>query len=121
MTRRVFETVKTIVGVRYGKSLYKTSKLETTLKEVVSMYESHEMDDRRKNFVYSPALSSPGLAKRRKRSSLGTLPIFSSLSNAASASSPQLNEWIKAQANEPHSHRGETAVFYDDRAGACKT
>ena len=133
MTRRVFETNKTVGGVPYRRTLYKASKLEEAIKEVVSMYESPETTDPRRKvsqmgspYMKSPGLfgwgarqSSPALVKQKRsltlpggRSGMASPMPFSMGGNDTDPVwKPQIRDGFA----------GEEALWYDERPGKCKT
>lgn len=46
MTKKVFETDKTIAGLPYRKTLFKASKLEEAIKEVMREYAGRENEEK---------------------------------------------------------------------------
>ncbi|KAF8461866.1 acyl transferase/acyl hydrolase/lysophospholipase [Kalaharituber pfeilii] len=118
MARRVFETDKTLVGIPYGKTLYKASKLEEAIKEVVSIYETSETADRRKKLPHSPASSVSAGGKIKLRRS-HTMPSVASLTLDASPIPPSVEHIWKPQLYDLLTGRG--ALWYDERPGRCKT
>lgn len=73
MTRKVFETDKTIAGIPYRSTLFKASKLEDAIKECVREYEHERVGDSPVATPMSPArppsiYSSQGSIHRRSMS-----------------------------------------------------
>ena len=124
MTRKVFETDKTIAGVPYRSTLFKASKLEEAIKECVkehTIFEDEGNDGTAaggRELPISPASAisaSTGIPERslsiRSSSTLG-------VNNNISASSP-----ISAR-DSIHGMRGwgnPNALLYDDRENRTKT
>ena len=77
MTRKVFETDKTIAGIPYRSTLFKASKLEDAIKECVQEFEQEKGRDSSKGVPGSPIgpnrsqsiYSTEGSTRRRSLSS----------------------------------------------------
>lgn len=114
MTRRVFETNKTLGGIPYGKTLYKASKLAEVIKETTSRHLSGDTLDHRTKPTSTPSLafSWTSNATRAKRSqTMPSSPAASPVHNPETVWKPQVIDRVM----------GETALWYDERPGRCKT
>lgn len=61
MTRRVFETDKTIAGIPYRSTMFKASKLEDAIRDCVARYDQEESDESAIGSTSSPLPSTrPG-------------------------------------------------------------
>ena len=108
MTRKVFETDKTIAGIPYRSTLFKASKLEEAIKECVREYE-HEKDGNSPN----RAPGSPISPKRPQSvySSEGNTRRISISSNFGGPLSPM----------RPGATGNPNAYMYDTRDNRTKT
>lgn len=111
MSQYIFQEDKTLGGIPYGKTLFKASRLEEATKEVVGKYDSNDINDRRKKVNHSPSISSsssPSLRRFR----------FSFLPPSQSFISSDDSEW---KLYTDTVQIGESALWYDERPGRCKT
>lgn len=118
MTRRVFQTDKTIAGIPYKSTLFKASKLEEVIKECVR---DHTVFDDEGNDVLSNAvpmtpdlgMSSPGSAHLPQRSmSQGSR--YSQVGRSPTGSRASLNFGSVGRGNPD-------ALLYDSRENRTKT
>lgn len=126
MTRYIFEQDKTVGGIPFRKTLYKASRLEEATKEVVSKYESEDISDHRRK-PHSPSLGSgsswiPSARRTRRSHTLPSL-LLASASASASPTAPAASEGETGWWTPQHidAQAGERALWYDERAGRCKT
>lgn len=131
MTKKIFVTDKTIAGIPYGKTIYKSSKLEEAFKIACARHENDEIEDRRLlRRMYSSSdrsgsnsaaasisrgvqgngssLGSGGSARHRKSFDAATLTGHSTFSGDSEYSVMTDKE-------------KEDAMLYDPREGRCKT
>lgn len=112
MTRKVFETDKTIAGIPYRSTLFKASKLEEAIKECVrehTVYDA-EGNDGPTLDVQSP-MSSFGGSTPRRHASNASVVSFSNRSPTSYATRPT---WL-ARGGDPN------ALLYDSRENRTKT
>ncbi|TVY46828.1 Calcium-independent phospholipase A2-gamma [Lachnellula occidentalis] len=113
MTRKVFETDKTIAGIPYRSTLFKASKLEEAIKECVrahSIFENEGNDgdepEGAKNTPVNPLSHTP-----QRHTSNASVASFS----ARSPSSYQSRPFMSARWGNPN------ALLYDNRETRTKT
>jgi hypothetical protein len=115
MTRKVFQTDKTIAGIPYRSTLFKASMLEQAIKEAVSM---HTVSDDEGNDAAAPRLASPlstasrgsgGSGPRRHQSNASTV------SFSARGPSTQGRYLFRGGSGDPN------ARLYDSRENRTKT
>ncbi|RFU29788.1 hypothetical protein B7463_g6530, partial [Scytalidium lignicola] len=118
MTRRVFETDKTIAGIPYRSTLFKASKLEEAIKECVrehTIYEIEGNDGDEPAGIPSPvsplSLSSPRSSIPQRHASNASVLSFSARGFDPYASRPVL----AARWGNPN------AKLYDERENRTKT
>lgn len=100
MTKKVFETDKTIAGLPYRKTLFKASRLEHAIKEVVK--ESTVRDEETVSLYIDPKTRSTQIRRAN------TFDSWSSPSNGRRGSS-----W--------GSWGNENTLLFDSHHGKCKT
>lgn len=104
MTRKVFETDKTVLGIPYRGTMFKASKLEEAIKECVSQHTVYEDEG---NDLLSVATPMGTGAERRPRQG----------SNASRYSSLGMNQGPRSALG-----RGDAdAMLYDQREERAKT
>jgi hypothetical protein len=107
MTKKVFETNKTIVGLPYRKTLFKASKLEEAIREIVRETTMQD-DEETVNMFIDP--KSPVAQIRRRQTS-------DSLAGSSDGGGTSMNTWPL-----PGLEWGnENALLYDLKAKGCKT
>lgn len=123
MTKKVFETDKTIAGVPYKKTLFKASKLEEAIKQCVAehtVYEDEGNDGTpRGGRAFSSAMMSPTSPVGRSssvRSTNSLAPTSPASTNRGSMYSPG-----PGYGPSPHLWGNPEASLYDDRENRCKT
>jgi len=113
MTRKVFETDKTIAGIPYRSTLFKASKLEEAIKECVrehTIYENEGNDgDEPEGLSNTPV--NPMSKAPQRHSSNASVASFS----ARSPSSYQSRPFMAARWGNPN------ALLYDNREERTKT
>ena len=109
MTKRVFETDKTIAGIPYRSTLFKASKLEDAIRECV---QEHTIDESEGNdSAYRPNIfHSP--PPRRPERSMSNVSRYSQI--GASGSSARMQGTMLRSGNPD-------ALFYDYRENRTKT
>ena len=124
MTRRVFETDKTIAGIPYRSTLFKASNLEDAIRACVrehTVYESEGNDGtvtptRRDNQLVSPSTTSLGAHRRLSRSSVSS-------ANVTSPTSPLHGRVssVPSAVNASTLWGNPNAYLYDNRENRTKT
>ena len=121
MTRKVFETDKTIAGIPYRSTLFKASKLEEAIKECVrehTVFQSEGNDGEAFDDVQSPVTYQLGRGQGRgdgvkRRHSNASILSFSARGPSSSYSNRSWNT---------SSHYGDANAFlYDSRENRTKT
>jgi len=107
MSRKVFETDKTIAGLPYRKTLFKASKLEEAVREVVR--EASMRDGEETVNMFIDPKSPVAQIRRTQTSSSSTEPPDGDRSNPKTGPSRPL-QW-----------GNENALLCDLRQGTCKT
>ncbi|PMD44499.1 FabD/lysophospholipase-like protein [Hyaloscypha variabilis F] len=115
MTRKVFETDKTIAGIPYKTTLFKASKLEEAIKECVrehSIFVNEGNDGEEPEGAYNDPISPLNRAVPRRHASNASVASFSARSPSSYQSSRPL-----------HSLRwgNPEALLYDTRENRTKT
>jgi hypothetical protein len=113
MTRKVFETDKTIAGIPYRSTLFKASKLEEAIKECVREHtifsgEGADGDDAINEEPRAPASTSRGVQRHSSNASVVSFSARSPTSYANKTFAP--SRWGNAN-----------ALLYDDRENRTKT
>lgn len=108
MTRRVFETDKTIVGIPYRSTLFKASKLEDAIRDCVREHETKGEREDTKDVVDTP--SSPGRP--------GTMYSSTSAAPKRSMSYSSTRPW---QSSLSLSYGNPNAYLHDTRSNRTKT
>lgn len=108
MTRRVFETDKTIAGIPYRSTLFKASKLEDAIRECVRDFEVLDQGETAEDVLETP--SSPGRPGTMYSSS-GTIP-------KRSMSHSSARHW---ESSLSFTHGNPNAYLYDTRPNRTKT
>lgn len=103
MTKKVFETDKTIAGLPYRKTLFKASRLEDAIKEVVKELTIRDEEDTVNLFI-DPKSQQPQIRRTSTFDSWG------------SSSQGSRNSWRSGT-----SWGNENTVLFDSRLGKCKT
>ena len=113
MTRKVFETDKTIAGIPYKATLFKASKLEEAIKECVrehTVYENEGNDGDDAESINSP-ISPLNRTVPRRHVSNASVASFSNRSPATYTSRPMMGgRWGNAD-----------TLLYDNRENRTKT
>ncbi|PWW72024.1 FabD/lysophospholipase-like protein [Tuber magnatum] len=107
MTKKIFETDKTIAGLPYRKTLFKASKLEEAIREVVR--ETSLRDEEETVNMFVDPKSPVAQIRRSQASSSLTGPPDGGRSSLKPGSPPGL-QW-----------GNENALLYDLRQGGCRT
>jgi hypothetical protein len=111
MTRKVFETDKTIAGIPYRSTLFKASKLEEAIKECVMEHTVRENEGNDGSPVEErPESLSPALPQRHH--SNASVMSFTSFSNKPASYPPR---------PAPSSWGDANALLYDSRVHRTKT
>ena len=115
MTRKVFETDKTIAGIPYKTTLFKASKLEEAIKECVrehSIFMNEGNDGEEPEGAYNDPISPLNRGMPRRHASNASVASFSARSPSSYQSSRPL-----------HSLRwgNPEALLYDTRENRTKT
>lgn len=128
MTRKVFETDKTIAGIPYKQTLFKASKLEEAIRQCVAehtVYEDEGNDGTAKGgrpfstSMYSPTSPVARSMSTRSTSSVGPT---SPTSNRTSMTSNRTSMYAPAPGFGPTNMWGNPeASLYDDRENRTKT
>lgn len=117
MTRKVFETDKTIAGIPYRSTLFKASKLEEAIRECVrehTVFQSEGNDGDAFDDVQSPAVYQMGAGNGVQRhQSNASMISFSARSQTPTYSNRQ---WIS-----PSRGGNPNALLYDTRENRTKT
>lgn len=108
MTRRVFETDKTIAGIPYRSTLFKASKLEDAIRDCVRKNQGKNQHESVDEVVETP--SSPGRP--------GTMYSNSSAFPKRSMSYSSAQPW---ESSPSWSHDDPNASLYDPRPNRTKT
>ena len=117
MTRMVFETDKTIVGIPYGKTLFKASKLEEAIKEAVKAHTASEMEGNDGASEYDVVNPLSG----NRRSSVNSSSPRRHISNASTVSFSARSPSAQMRPLY-HNGRGDpNARLYDIRPNRTKT
>jgi hypothetical protein len=116
MTRRVFETDKTIAGIPYRSTLFKASMLEQAIKEAVrdhTIFEEEGNDGTSANLVgpLSAATRSSAATSMKRYSSNASVISFSARSPTAQMAKPN----FRGGYGDPN------ARLYDERENRTKT
>lgn len=104
MTKKIFETDKTIAGLPYRKTLFKASRLEEVIKEVVREATMRE-EEETVNMYIDPKSQSTQIRRTSTSGSWNSSPRGSR------------NSWDR----EENSWGNENALLYDCRPKRCKT
>jgi len=126
MSKRVFETDKTIAGIPIRKTLFKASLLESATKEIVREYTKFEDDDVLRQKTASPPLgnmydSTEGEFTQRAPTETDEYAEDTKIKYQASqieqlkSSTCPLGLRIGSRLGNPD------ALLYDDRENRCKT
>ncbi|CAG7954567.1 unnamed protein product [Penicillium olsonii] len=121
MTRRVFETDKTIAGIPYRSTLFKASKLEEAIRECV-----------REHTVFEAEGNDTGNANANARDSIASLPYSPNSVPQRSISRGSFSTSAASHPMTPSSQRGSAfinglrwgnpdALLYDNREYRTKT
>lgn len=122
MTRRVFETDKTIAGIPYRSTLFKASKLEDAIRQCVGEHTVDELEGNdgslplegpylRHSLMQSPSSSTVNMQRRTSRASVSTYGPSSTASPTSRRSSVM---------SRP-SWGNSNAKLYDNRENRTKT
>lgn len=114
MTRKVFETDKTIAGIPYKNTLFKASKLEEAIKECVrehTIFENEGNDGEEPEGAYNSPISPLNKGMPRRHASNASMASFS----ARSPSSYQPRSLHALRWGNPE------ALLYDTRENRTKT
>lgn len=123
MTKKVFETDKTIAGIPYKQTLFKASKLEEAIKQCVTehtIYEDEGNDGTpRGGRAFSSVMMSPSSPVGRSLSVRST----NSMAPSSPASSHRNSMFSPGPGFGAASHiwGNPEASLYDDRENRCKT
>jgi hypothetical protein len=118
MTKRVFETDKTIAGIPYRSTLFKASKLEEAIKECVREHtvydnEGNDEEDDPQSAPGSPMPMVPGSAmNRRPARSLSVASRYSQIGQSVADLPPPK---VASRWGNP------SALLYDNRENRTKT
>jgi len=115
MTRRVFETDKTIAGIPYRSTLFKASKLEEAIKECVREHTIFE--DEGNDFLANATPMSPGVNNPLSPG----LPPQRNVSNASSYSRIGMSPVNPRMSMGPGRWGDPNAKLYDTRENRTKT
>jgi len=117
MTRRVFETDKTIAGIPYRSTLFKASKLEEAIRDVVRQ---HTISDEEGNDNIDSILANSSPVSQRPTSLYGPVP-NRSMSSASKYS--QIGSTPITQSRSLLASRwgNPNAPMYDQRENRTKT
>jgi hypothetical protein len=113
MTRKVFETDKTIAGIPYRSTLFKASKLEEAIRECVrehTIFRDEGNDGEYAEDAFPPTSSSSGVSRHLSNASMMS---FSAKSPTAMASS--------SRQVAPSRWGNPNALLYDSRENRTKT
>lgn len=123
MTKKVFETDKTIAGIPYKTTLFKASKLEEAIKQCVAehtVYEDEGNDGTpRGGKAFSSAMMSPSSPVGRSQSVRSTTSIGPSSPGGNSRNS--MYSPGPGFGSSAHIWGNPEASLYDDREHRCKT
>lgn len=108
MTRKVFETDKTIAGIPYRSTLFKASKLEEAIRECVR---EHTVLQREGNDGAEPPARAGLDGRPRRHVSNASVASFSARGPSRQPTMP----WMGAHDGNPD------ALLYDDRENRTKT
>ncbi|KAH8671341.1 patatin-like phospholipase [Xylariales sp. PMI_506] len=115
MTRRVFETDKTIAGIPYRSTLFKASMLEQAIKEAVREHTVFEAEGNDGTHPITNPLSATGRSSAassvRRHSSNASVVSFSARSPTAQMARPV----FRGAYGDPNAH------LYDERENRTKT
>ena len=113
MTRMVFETDKTIVGIPYRSTLFKATKLEEAIKEAVREHTVYEREGNDSSEYGATVASRSSAASNPKRN----------LSNASTVSFSARSPTAQAASRPQFFTRGgnPNARLYDERENRTKT
>ncbi|KAL7273179.1 hypothetical protein RUND412_003974 [Rhizina undulata] len=111
MTQRVFQTDKTIAGLPYRKTLFKASKLEEAIKEVVRDVTSREQEDDHTDNLH--------IMPRTPPTSIKHSPNFNNFSFTDSSESGR--DSLSVHHIGLLQRGNEDALLYDSRLNRCKT
>lgn len=109
MTRRVFETDKTIAGVPYRSTLFKASKLEEAIIECVREHTANE-DEGGESIAFNPRLSTMPSENGRLRRTPSVGSRYSMIGNIPT----------NTRANTPRKYGNPNAKLYDSRENRTK-
>jgi hypothetical protein len=116
MTRKVFETDKTIAGIPYRSTLFKASKLEEAIKECVREHTVSEKEGNDGESVVedltptSPVAAAPPPIGVQRHASNASVVSFSARSPSSYGNRPFLSQW-----------GNQNALLYDTREHRTKT
>jgi hypothetical protein len=113
MTKRVFETDKTIAGIPYRTTLFKASKLEEAIKQCVAEHTAREDEG---------GISSSGIGKVPRSSNEGSSHRTRTLSRSSTHPSSQGSSGYAPTGGRVSSRYGDPdALLYDARSNRTKT
>ena len=117
MTKRVFETDKTIAGIPYRSTLFKASKLEWAIQECVREHTVSEMEGN--DHVGSlPGSPNPGMSQGHSVYGDGPVSPMSRVSVASGMTTPSFGGVAPPR---PLRWGNPNALLYDTRENRCKT